>query len=204
MDNGRSFFSGLYQWKDKTTGEKNSVRDISEILRGCGFDSYNLTRSKQRQPCVITTTLRSPRVQWLDLGKSNINLDPFAKIIAKATISVARQMPTFHGYGGCSGYAKSLQDQLKDEKPPSKVECLRILLKERYDAVKANPDIKTTKRWTQSNVWYTLTFGLFQKYGYTSENHKIAQGKGGTRDYITGLINDTCLELFGVKGRNWV
>jgi hypothetical protein len=137
-------------------------------------------------------------MQWLDLGKSNIILDPFAETIAKATVSVARQIPTFHGYGGYGDYAKSLQFE-EEEKPPSKVECLRILLKERYAAVKANPGIKTTKRWTQSHIWYTLMFGPFQKYGYTIENHKIKQGKGGTRDYITGLINDTCLELFGVK-----
>lgn len=187
-DDGHGYFQGGgYVWTDKKR-KPRTASSISEILYKCGFDD-SLATSKQKAPCVFIANLISPVIDWLGgYGKSRIDLRPFADDIAKATSSVAYQMPSFHGSGGYSRYDKDWLNSF--EKRNSIKDYLIELLHERRQEVNVNPDLKRTNRWTQSTVWYRLRPTLLEN---------DVEIKSGSRQYVTGMINDICKEEFGVS-----
>ena len=51
-------------------------------------------------PSVVYINLKTPIPEWLGgAGKTNIDLKPYAKDIAKTVSSIAYQMPSYHGHG---------------------------------------------------------------------------------------------------------
>ena len=186
-DDGHGYFQGgNYSWLDKKAGYTKSASSISEILDSCGFNRY-LPISKQKAPCIFIANLECPAISWMGMGKSRIDLQPFARTIAETTGSIASSMPSFHGHGGY-GYGDR-QWQYKESKD-SKKDLLIELLRERWEAVKIDSDLKIDDRWTQSTVWYRLRPTLIEN------GIEINQG---TRSYITSIINDICKEEFGVS-----
>lgn len=187
-DDGHGYFQGgEYMWTDKK-GKLRTASNITEILCKCGFDDF-LATSKQKAPCVFIANLICPVIHWQGgYGKTRIDLRPFVDDIAKATSDVAYQMPSFHGFGGYSRYDKDWLNPFK--KKSSIKDYLIELLHERWQAVKVNPDLKRTNRWTQSTVWYRLRPILLEN---------DVELKSGSRQYLTGMINDICKEEFGVS-----
>ena len=93
-------------------------------------------------------------------------------------------MPSYHGHG--YGWShKSSFDQQRSARS-----YLEDFLNDRFDAINADPSVKTTDPLTQSGVWYRIRPIMIQG-GYTPKKNW-----GETRKYITGLIDKLCEEIF--------
>lgn len=192
VDDGHGYFEGAnYSWIDKKRGYERQASSITEILYKCGFDD-SLPVAKQKQPCIFIANLVCPVIEWQGgYGKSRIsNLHVFANEIAKATVTIANQMPTFHGSGGFSrddklfGHAKTEKNSIED--------YLIELLSERRNAVQQDSSLKIKARWTQSTVWYRLRPILLHNGVEPSKTWSE------TRLYVQGMINKVCKQEFGV------
>ena len=84
--------------------------------------------------------------------KHKINLNPYARDIAQNLADLAKKMPSYHGKGYA---AKAVYSYSKDPTQEAK-NYLREFLKERREAVQADPSIKTDRRITQQGVWYLI------------------------------------------------
>jgi hypothetical protein len=100
---------------------------------------------------------------------------PFATVIAETTVKAC--------IGGSNGISPK-EDSI------SVIALLRGLLKERFEAVKKDPDLKEKQKWTQSTVFYHLR-PILLRHGFTPETID--------RQYITSEIKNVCEQYLGVK-----
>jgi hypothetical protein len=98
---------------------------------------------------MIAINLIAPKIIVENYGKSDIVLGPFADLIGEL---VAR---------ACEGGGTR-------EDRPSRIECMREVIKARYAAVKANKTLKDTQRWTRSTAFYTCR-KILKNIGYADE-----------------------------------
>ena len=111
----------------------NSSRSIFEILEKYG---YSRDDEKCKKPSIVILNLIAPRIEYKSYGKSDIDLDPFAGMIAGTV------------YKFCSGDKRN--ENNSDSKPLTAEALLTSLLKERLHNIDENPNLKHTDRWTQS------------------------------------------------------
>lgn len=104
---------------------KNSIR-TSEAGQDIGEDA-NIPIGKQKQQCVIIVHLVAPRIEYQSYGKSSLTLEPFQSVIAKTIEKVVSRIPLKSRYNPSS------------VRPPNVTECLRKLLRKRWEDVRLNP-----------------------------------------------------------------
>jgi hypothetical protein len=106
-DGGVSYFSGgnyswtenskKYYWSEKEERDLTAT-NIDGILKECGFTTGCYHMAKRKRPCVIYLNLLTPVTEWLSgAGKTQINLTPFASLIAQTVSELAHKMPSCHG-----------------------------------------------------------------------------------------------------------
>ena len=177
--NSYSFLIGsdehTFRWKT-ASNNIHSAGTIFDILRHHGY-SYDEDSCKKPNSIVLVNLI-SPRIDSKNYGKSNINVVPFAEVIADTTAKA------------CSGRSSSNASR---SEPLTIIGFLRQLLKERYEAVSKDPTLKEKQVWTQSTVFYHLRPILLNS-GYSNEDIN--------REYITGQIKPACEEYLGVKRKD--
>jgi hypothetical protein len=164
-----------FRWKT-ASNNIHSARTIFDILRHHGY-SYDEDSCKKPNSIVLVNLI-SPRIDYKNYGKSNINVVPFAQVIADTTAKV------------CSGRSSSNASR---SEPLTVIGFLRQLLKERYEAVLKDSTLKEKQVWTQSTVFYHLRPILLNSR-YSNEDIN--------REYITGQIKSACEEYLGVKRKD--
>ena len=147
-------YTNTYHWTYAKTARVLQASDIIQIIRKSetGEDignEANIPLGKQRQQCVIIVHLVAPRIEYQSYGKSSLTLEPFQSDVAKTIEEVVSRIPLKSRYNPSS------------IKPPSVTECLRELLKKRWEDVRRNPGIldpnsEDYDAMTQSTVWYNL------------------------------------------------
>ena len=154
-----------FQWIGKNK-KSNNAYSVSEIFEKHGYSKKD---EKHKKPnCIAIINLISPRIDYKNYGKSEIDLKPFSDSIAANISKVCKT------------------DNQKDfDKKPSANTLLRRLLKERLSELEKNPELKYNDRWTQSTVYYRLRPIL------------IENGIEVTRKYITSTIKQICEEELG-------
>ena len=165
-----------FYWRtqsDKKNGSIHSSHSIFEIFAHYG---YSNEKDKCRKPhSLILVNLVSPKIDYKSYGKSNIDLRPFAEVIAQTTVKA------------CSG-SNSSSIIINDEEKSATARGLLIeLLRSRLAEVETEPTLKITDRWTQSTVFYRL-----RPIG-------ISKGIKVERQYITSQIKEVCKKVFNKK-----
>ena len=148
----RGQYTNTYEWTHEKTGKVLRAGDVVQIIRKSEAgedigDEANIPLGKQKQQCVLIVHLVAPRIEYQSYGKSSLTLDPFQSVIAKTIEEVVSRIPLK------SRYNPSVV------RPPSITECLRELLKKRWEDVRRNPSIldpnsEDYDAMTQSTVWY--------------------------------------------------
>jgi hypothetical protein len=193
IDGGEKYFQSPHSdflYKDKKSGREIPASSIKSVLHECGYNtSHYVNTSKKKVPSVVYVNLKTPIPEWLGgAGKTNIDLKPYAPDIAKTVSSIAYQMPSYHGHGfgtTTDSYGRSYTDIAQG--------YLDDFLKQRKQDIDADPSLKFNDRITQSGVWYRIR-PLMIEAGFTPQ-----KDWGTTRKTITGGINKTCDDLFGLK-----
>ena len=157
----------IFTWENNN--KRRTAYSIKNILEDCGY-FYNENIHRKSNNFVIINLI-SPRIDYKSHNKLNIDLKPFADIIAKNLYKVAKSPPRNN----------------KTEEKSYIIDELRYLLRERLDDVVQNPHLKIKDRWTQSTVFYRLRPRLISK------EMKV------NREYITGKIRTICENEFGKK-----
>jgi hypothetical protein len=184
MPGGRSYLFGSHSntfvWHTEADREKNSKmrynggqeeeachksQSVFEIFRHYNY-SYDDKECKKKRS-MIAINLIAPKIIVENYGKSKIVLDPFVDLIGEL---VAR---------ACEGGGAR-------EDRPSRIECMREVVKARYAAVKADKSLKDTQRWTRSTAFYTCR-KILKSIGYADEELK--------RENITEYIEQVCDEM---------
>ena len=177
--------SNTFRWRSRS-GSNNSRNDNREITASSIFGilekyGYSYYKEKCKKPnTTIFVNLISPRVDYRNYGKSNINLEPFADTVAETVYK------TISSVGG-----GRTVNALFEEKYTIK-DFLKELLEERHEDIKRDLTLKDKDRWTQSTVFYRLRPMLLES-GYSAEEI------GRKRQYITKMIRPVCEESLGVK-----
>jgi hypothetical protein len=140
-------------------------QSVFEIFRHYNY-SHDDKESKKKHS-MIAINLVAPKIIVENYGKSDIVLGPFADLIGEL---VAR---------ACEGGGTR-------EDRPSRIECMREVIKARYVAVKADKTLKDTQRWTRSTAFYTCR-KILKNIGYADEELD--------RETITGYIEEVCDEM---------
>ena len=157
----------IFNWTQKN-GEVWNGYSIAGVLENCGYSVENEKKHKKIHNLILINLI-SPRIDYSSHSKSSIKLESFAEMTQKV-------------YTFCK---ESHRKKTSDDNTLNNMHYLRIILQDRYYAVKNNPILKTPKyRWTQSTVYYIL--------------RKILDEKGipiADRDYITGEIKVECEQL---------
>ena len=180
-------YTNTYVWTHAKTGQDLQASDIMQIIRKSEAgedigDEANIPLGKQKQQCVIIVHLVAPRIEYRSYGKSSLTLEQFQSVIAKTIEEVVSRIPLK------SRYNPSII------KPPSVTECLRKLLRKRWEDVRRNPGIldpssEDYDAMTQSTVWYNLRkqylLPIEEKYGVTII-------KENTREDVTSKISTIC------------
>jgi hypothetical protein len=193
VNNNRYFqgqYTNTYKWVHKKTEQVLQASNIMQIIRkseageNIGEDA-NIPTGKQKQQCVIIVHLVAPRIEYQSYGKSSLTLEPFQSVNAKTIEEVVSRIPLKSKYNPSS------------IKPPSVTECLRKLLKKRWEDVRQNPrildpDSDDYDAMSQSTVWYNLR----KQYLLPIEEKFKAQGvtiiKENTREDVTAKISEIC------------
>jgi hypothetical protein len=169
--------SETFHWQtqsDRKNGSHHKSRSIFDILEYYGY-SHNQDKCKKPHTLIIANLI-SPRIDYKSYGKSNIDLSPFAEVIAETAVKA------------CSGCGVGSSSPSKES--VSVIGMLRGLLKERLEAVKQDPTLKEKQKWTQSTVFYHLR-PILLHYGFSPESID--------RQYITSEIKNVCEQDLGVK-----
>ena len=169
-----------FRWQTQGDKKNHTFRASGSIFDIFNHYGYSRNKEKCRKPRIlIIANLISPRIDYKSYGKSSIDLTPFADIITEATVKT------------CSGSIRSTGRLSNgNEEASSVIGFLRGLLKERYEAIKKDPTLKDTQKWTQSTVFYLLRRILLD-HGFSIE---IID-----RQYITSEIKNVCEKYLGVK-----
>ena len=122
----------------------------------------------------------------MPLVKHKINLNPYANQIAQNLADLAKKMPSYHGKGYA---AKVIYSYSKDPTQEGKRYVLDFL-KERREAVQADPSIKTNRRITQQGVWYLIEPKM------KANDFQPPQSWGKTREYLVQYIPKAIKELW--------
>ena len=190
VNNNRYFqgqYTNTYEWTHKKTEQVLQASDIMQIIRKSEAgenigDEANIPLGKQKQQCVIIVHLVAPRIEYQSYGKSTLTLEPFQSVIAKTIEEVVNRIPLKSRYKPSS------------IRPPSVTECLRKLLKKRWEDVRQNPRIFDPNSgdydaMSQSTVWYNLRkqylLPIEERYGVTII-------KENTREDVTAKISEIC------------
>ncbi len=190
LDGGSGYFNsagiGYYWYHKGNSKEPRDANSLGELLQRCGFDmSVYKSTPKKRVPCVLYINLLTPCPDWLGgAGKTHIDLKPYAHDIAEVVSSLAYKMPSYYGKG-YSDYSFSSGG----EKAYAAKDYLMDFLCERYRATNVNPSLIKTDPLTQQSVFYRIRPRMIEN-GFRP---KYTWGK--TREYLAGLINQTCEEI---------
>ncbi|MFY9872186.1 MAG: hypothetical protein WAK17_20950, partial [Candidatus Nitrosopolaris sp.] len=170
--------SNTFVWHTEADREKNKTRynggkelachksrNVFDIFRHYNY-SYDDKESKKKHS-MIAINLIAPKIIVENYGKSDIVLDTFAALIGKL---VAR---------ACEGGGTR-------EDRPSRIDCMREVIKARYAAVQADKTLKDTQRWTRSTAFYTCR-KILKNIGYADEELN--------RENITQYIEQVCDEM---------
>lgn len=181
MPGNYSFLVGsdgkTFHWQTRGDRKSNNIRVSRSIFDVFQHYGYSHSNDKCKKPhTLIIANLISPRIGYKSYGKSNIDLSPFADVIAETTVKA------------CMG--GSAQGILSSELSFSIIGFLRRLLKERFEAVKHDLTLKEKQKWTQSTVFYHLRPILLDN-GFSPESID--------RQYITSEIKNVCEQYLGVK-----
>jgi hypothetical protein len=184
MPSNYSFLSGsdseTFYWQtqsDRQNGTHHKSRSIFDIIEYYGY-SHNKDKCKKPHTLVIANLI-SPRIDYKSYGKSDIDLSPFAEVIAETAVKA------------CSGGVGSFTPGIcSNEESITIIGLLRRLLKERFEAVKQDHSLKEKQKWTQSTVFYHLR-PILLDYGFSPESID--------RQYITSEIKSVCEQYVGVK-----
>ena len=183
MPGGWSYLQGSYSntfvWHTEADREKNNKttyndcedeachksRTVFEIFRHYNY-SHDDKESKKKHS-MVAINLIAPKIIVENYGKSDIVLDPFADLIGELVVRA------------CEGGGTR-------ENRPSRIECMRDVIKARYAAVKADKSLKDTQRWTRSTAFYTCRKTL-KNIGYADEELN--------RENITEYIEQVCDDM---------
>jgi hypothetical protein len=171
--------SNTFVWHTEADREKNNKmkynggeeeachksQTVFEIFRHYNY-SHDDKESKKKHS-MIAINLIAPKIIVENYGKSDIVLDPFADLIGEL---VAR---------ACEGGGTR-------EDRPSRIECMRDVIKARYAAVNADKTLKDTQRWTRSTAFYTCR-KILKNIGYADEELN--------RETITEYIEQVCDDM---------
>jgi len=159
-------------WTSKS-GKQNVAHHVMDLLEKYGYSK--LTEKCKKPGSIIIVNLWSPKIEYTDYGKSQINLKPFSKTIADTL------------YKMCSGGNKSLTDDNAGSDQQRAIKIFTDSLKERHIQVLNNSELKNTDRWNTSTPVYRIR-PILEKNGL---GHL-------TRKYLQGLVRTICNRL-GVK-----
>ena len=187
IDGGEGYFTGgNYQWTDSRSGIQLDATSVREILSECGFNSTDYI-SKRRVPSVVYLNVKTPVPGWLGAaGKTRINVNPYTKDIAQNLADLAKKMPSYHGKGYS---AKVIYSYTKDPTQEAKNYLLEFL-KERREAVQADPSIKTKRRITAQGTWYLIEPKM------KANDFQPPKSWGKTREYLVDYIPKAIKELW--------
>ena len=184
MPSNYSFLIGsdseTFYWQtqsDRKNGTHHKSRSIFDILEYYGY-SHNKDKCKKPHTLIIANLI-SPRIDYKSYGKSDIDLSPFAEVIAETAVKAC--------LGGVGSFTPGISS---NEESISIIGLLRRLLKERFEAVKQDHSLKEKQKWTQSTVFYHLR-PILLDYGFSPESID--------RQYITSEIKNVCEQYLGVK-----
>jgi hypothetical protein len=173
-----SLNSDLFSTNDSIFFWKNyKAENILGILLDCGYSIYNNGQHKKPYN-LIFVNLISPRIDYNNFSKSNINLLPFAEMFSNEFYKFCKFASTKriknNGGGGNGNGNKNTDNRY----------YLRIWLKERLEAVKRDPTLLTTGRVTLDGVYYRLRTKL-DRMGIPVKE----------RSHIKSSIKDICDEM---------
>jgi hypothetical protein len=177
--------SSTFRWHSRSS-RNNDGNDRKEMTASNIFGmleryGYSFYKENCKKPnTTVFVNLISPRVDYRNYGKSNINLEPFADTVAETVYK------TISSVGG-----GRTVNALFEEKYTIK-DFLKQLLHERHQDIERDPTLKDKDRWTQSTVFYRLRPMLLEA-GYGAEEI------GKKRQYITKMIRPVSEESLGVK-----
>lgn len=138
---------------------------IFQILEHYQY-SYYLKKGKKRH-VIIMANLVTPKIDFKNYGKNDIDLAPFSTIIAQETVRC------------CQGGGTKLNRK-------SRKEFVREVLRERFAQVKQHKkEILMRQKWTRSTVFYLARTNMLVN-GYAPEELN--------RDTITTYIEEICDE----------
>jgi hypothetical protein len=200
-DGGISYFSGgnyswtenskRYSWSEKEERDLTAT-NIDGILKECGFTTGYYHMAKRKRPCVIYLNLLTPVTEWLSgAGKTQINLTPFASLIAQTVSELAHKMPSCHG----ERLQERLDNATSEPRDPDQIaiQYLRDYLIQRERDVfgpRGDPMLAHRDRRTQRGVYYHL-----RKTTMKANNFQPKKDWGQTGRYIAGKIEEVCEEL---------
>lgn len=179
---GYSYLHGNYDdtfvWQTESDKEKNNKlghyvleekshesRNVFQIFSHYGY-SHDDKRSKKKHS-LIAINLIAPKIIVENYGKSDIVLEPFAEVIGQLVASA------------CQGGGT------KDSRP-SRIECMRQVIKPRYASVVTDESLMDKQRWTRSTGFYTCR-KLLKHHGYADEEIN--------RENVTDYIEQVCEEM---------
>jgi hypothetical protein len=158
---------GTFVWETQSEKYHYSSGSIFQIFEHYGY-SYDSKKCKKPHT-IIFVNLISPKINYKSYGKSNIDLRPFASVIAETTVKA------------CTGGGGSHNSKYDDQ--GNKINATSIFseyLTKRYREVLLNPDLKKTDRWNTSTPVYRIR-PILQRYGINR-----------TRLYLQGLVKGIC------------
>lgn len=147
-------------------------QSIFNVLEHYGYKDSS--KGCKKPNSIVIINLVSPKIQYNNFSKTQIDTSPFADAISEVLDKVCK--------GGISS----------DDRP-DKTKVLEDVLRERmhkwFSLPQDNLVILKKHEWTQSDVFYATRKRLIE-VGYDSEEID--------REYITGLISPTCANKLGV------
>jgi hypothetical protein len=119
-------------WTSKS-GKQNVAHHVMDLL-----EKYGYSRHTEKPGSIVIVNLWSPKIEYTDYGKSQINLTPFSKTIAETL------------YKMCSGGGRGLANDNGGSDQERAMTIFTGLLEERRIQVLNNPELKNTDRWNTS------------------------------------------------------
>ena len=161
----------IFFWKNY------KAESILGILSDCGYSIYNNGQHKKPYNLMFVNLI-SPRIDYNNFSKSNINLLPFVETFSNEFYKFCKFASTKRNKNN-NGRGNGNGNKNTDNRYH-----LRIWLKERLEAVKKDPALLTTGRVTLDGVYYRLRTKL-DRMGIPVKD----------RDYIKSSIKDICDEM---------
>ena len=158
---------GTFSWETQSERYRYSSGSIFQIFEHYGY-SYDSKKCKKPHT-IIFVNLISPKINFKSYGKSNIDLRPFASVIAETTVKA------------CTGGGGSHNSKYDDQgNRLSATSVFTEHLIKRYKEVLLNQNLKKTDRWNTSTPVYRIR-PILQGYGINR-----------TRSYLQSLVKDIC------------